>query len=93
MVQASNASEFRAIVQELTGWKSNVGKISQNGGVATDDGSAPVDDLRTQENAGFRNDETEYSNIVALEFDERFQEFRPSREVSKSFGFEFPCVL
>ncbi|KAL6989137.1 hypothetical protein U1Q18_014889 [Sarracenia purpurea var. burkii] len=88
MVWASNASEFRAIVQELTGRNSDLGKIGQEGGVATSDGIAPVVDLGTQEKEGFRDGKSECSNMVALEFDQFFW-----RELSKSSGFEIPWVL
>ncbi|CAL5363231.1 unnamed protein product [Camellia sinensis] len=99
MVRANNASEFRAIVQELTGQNSDLGSSEFEaslaiGGGGGDEGRSMVLNGSSIAKAEFGNGgigEFELSNVVSsLEPNEASF----WKEVSDSFlGFQFPCVL
>ncbi|KAI8031607.1 hypothetical protein LOK49_LG01G00225 [Camellia lanceoleosa] len=100
MVRANNASEFRAIVQELTGQNSDLGSsefeasMAIGGGGGGDEGRSIVLNGSSIAKAEFENGgigEFELSNVVSsLEPNEASF----WKEVSESFlGFQFPCVL
>ncbi|CAL5322071.1 hypothetical protein CsSME_00000245 [Camellia sinensis var. sinensis] len=99
MVRANNASEFRAIVQELTGQNSDLGSSEFEaslaiGGGGGDEGRSMVLNRSSIAKAEFGNGgigEFELSNVVSsLEPNEASF----WKEVSDSFlGFQFPCVL
>ncbi|CAL5365091.1 unnamed protein product [Camellia sinensis] len=98
MVRANNASEFRAIVQELTGQNSDLGSSEFEASLAIggggDEGRSMVLNRSSIAKAEFGNGgigEFELSNVVSsLEPNEASF----WKEVSDSFlGFQFPCVL
>ncbi|KAH7865232.1 hypothetical protein Vadar_003933 [Vaccinium darrowii] len=99
MVQAKNASEFRAIVQELTGKNSDLGRTYHDGNAfGGDDDGQVIDDHGISTDHGFIRThpkppgftDHECSNMVQSSLE--FNESSFWREVSKSLGFQFPFV-
>ncbi|KAI8556231.1 hypothetical protein RHMOL_Rhmol05G0236300 [Rhododendron molle] len=96
MVQAENAFEFRAIVQELTGKNSDLGRTCGDGPAFGNEDGEVIDhgNISTHSKPAFTNGE--YSNDDCSNMVQTSLEFNESsfwKEVSKSSGFQFPCVL
>ncbi|KAL7252561.1 hypothetical protein ACSBR1_007176 [Camellia fascicularis] len=101
MVRANNASEFRAIVQELTGQNSDLGSSEFEAPMAIGGSCSGGDEGRSMVLNGSSIAKAEFGNggIGEFELSNVVSSLEPNeasfwKEVSESFlGFQFPCVL
>ncbi|XP_057475901.1 sigma factor binding protein 1, chloroplastic-like [Actinidia eriantha] len=92
MVQANNASEFRAIVEELTGQNSDVSRF-EDASMAFGNDAGPVLDPEISTTKTVLSDGHEFEYLSDMMQPLEFNESSFLREVSNGLGFQFPCVL